>query len=423
MLIFSINLLSGSFSSKTIPVFACGNVPLDNFTYPQGLLLYSVGQRGLENTPRKLPVFPNRLRRWLVNTAPPIDGKMLHSTENRLAKMIRDGVLSKNLIDPLQKTLRERYALESTLALRNYSDQSVVLNSLIWKSLFTGTNDIPNLLYLELERIVIALLIMDLQNPESLVHQVLFHPRLRENVLSELDGTIGCWNQQKLLDRLNTSTKAQKGAGTVFFWGFSQTKRRAPLCLQSEASWGQVLRGVDDHNNVWEMPFNSSAIINGLQCKTLLPSLFTCFLALSFARGVCCAGGYYQCDYLPEIQRGLAAALVNTTDCRSIAPYVLKAPTDHYLSGMIAVMIESQKDCLTPCGPLEILAGGGLTEDDVRRISDLTVREAHLAGLHETIPDVLPPKMRQAGWQKELASSCFKMLRRRVVVKGRYEGL
>jgi hypothetical protein len=80
-------------------------------------------------------------------------------------------------------------------------------------------------------------------------------------------------------------------------------------------------------------------------------------------------------------------------------------------------MAKSEGDCLIPAGPAEIIAGGGLTKDDLEKIKSLTVRDAHLAGLFETIPDFAPWVLSQSGWKRKLAEEIWPLLNEKVVLK------
>jgi copper homeostasis protein CutC len=84
---------------------------------------------------------------------------------------------------------------------------------------------------------------------------------------------------------------------------------------------------------------------------------------------------------------------------------------------MVAVMSRLEDGSLVPAGPLEIVAGGGLTAEDIMSVQSLTVREAHLADLLETITDCIPPELRPAGLRKQLAAEGSPWLEGKVVVK------
>ena len=420
-LLFSLNRMIGNSSGTTVPVFSCGNVPLDNLTYPQGLLLYNINHTGLEVMPRKLPVFPNRLRRWLVSVAQAFDQDMIIRVQARLGKMVCDKQISHTLADPIHQIFQEDYCSDSVMALRSYSQQSAVLNGRIWKRLFPEVSTVPDMVCLELEKITAMLLEYDLSNPKSLAWCAMFDPVLRGHILEGLEGVRGCWNLKKLALSTDPMDKEQrkshKNCGTVFFWGIDDSGRRIPFYLETDDLNNEVLRGVDARGKTWKLPYTPQTIIHGLNDKRLVPSLFTCFLTLSFARGIVCVGGYFQGVYLPMMQEVVVTALQKTNYHDDIADFVTQVPTDCYLSGMLAVMAETDDGCLIPAGPAEIIAGGGITRDDIEKMLSLTVREAHIAGLFETVSDIVPKELRVPGRKKELASDCQQLLEGKMVLK------
>jgi len=208
-----------------------------------------------------------------------------------------------------------------------------------------------------------------------------------------------------------------EGCGTVFFWGIDHLGRKIPLCLESDNADHNVLRGIDASGNLWEFPYTPESIVFGLNENRLIPSVFTCFLIVSFARGFTCVGAYFQAEYLPLIQHGFVNALLKTSCYHNIASFVTRIPMDSYLSGMLAVMVRTEDRCLIPAGPIEIIAGGGIAYRDLVQMQSLTVRDAHIAGLFETVPAAVPMELRPPGWKKQLSKDCFRLLDGKAVVK------
>lgn len=411
-LIFSLRLLNGN-PAKTVPIFACGGVPLDNLTYPQGLLLYQADERNPAAIPRRLPIFPNRLRRQIVSAAAPIDQTMIQRALQRAAKMVSDNEISSSSFVVLLQIL-EDYGAQSIIDLPTYSDQAVVLNHRIWRRLFADSEGVPDMVYLELEKIAAALLEVDLMKTDSLASWVMLDSVCREQVLGELDGLTVCWQRDRLANRL--AGQFDGGCGTIFFWGISDANRRVPLALVTATS-GDMLRGIDDRGQPFEHPFDPKSIAQGLRAKRLLPSLFTCFLTLAFARGVRCLGGYYQAQYLPAIQRGLSKVLKQHSDYDHVVDDLEQVHTAGYFGGMQAVMHSPKHDHVVPAGPIEIIASGGLTSDDVERVRTLSVYDAHVASLFETIPDLGLSGVAPVDWRAQLASDCGQKLGGRLIVK------
>ncbi|MCM2286427.1 MAG: hypothetical protein NDI81_16710 [Desulfobacula sp.] len=381
---------------KQIPTFltfACGNIPLNNAVFPRGALIYQGRPEDLDHLPVRLPVFPERLKRTIVNAAPAFDRDMVDRAGARFSRMAAEQDIPPGVCDALHHILEDMYGNPTVLALSSYSDQSVVVNRLIWKRIFKGMDSAPESICLEFERIAGRLLEMDLFNPQSLAGLILFDPDLREGVLAELSST---W-------------------GPVFFWGMDDAGRKFSLDLEAGSSGIPSFSGLDDKGRSRQWPCTPEALQAGISEGRLLPSLFLCFAVLLFARGLTCIGGYLQGEYLPAMQRGLVRALEKIRKYETLAGFVARARTDAYVDGMLAVMARVG-DHLVPAGPVELMAGG-MTLADMDHLSRLTVREAHLADLFETLQDAVPADTLPHGWKRQWAKDTFQSLKDKVVMK------
>ena len=417
-LIFSLRKIAGK-PATTVPVFACGNVPLNNPTYPQGLLLYHA--RRQVTLPLKLPIFPNRLKRCSVSVTAPYDADMLNRAERRLAAMMQDGQLPPVMVSTVEKIFNEHYRDRSIMGLESYSQQAVVLNNRIWKRCFREPEQAPEMVYLELEKITSLLLQEDLSREDSLVWQLMFNPVLRAEVLRQLDGTKVCWDRTKLAKRMCSNSAGENlglgGSGTIFFWAINDTGWRVPLMLTDSAGRSQALQGRDDRGKLWTVPFSPRDILQGLQAGQLLPSLFTCYLTIGLARGVSCCGGYFQAEYLASIQDGLVQILLDKlVGFKREAESLSQVRTDISLVGMQAVVHNYNDDLLLPAGPVEIIASGGLRSEQFDRMPAIAVQDALLAGLLEILPDVQGREERQTNWCMQIAKEYSQVLRDRSIV-------
>jgi len=423
-LLFSLRSPAKGEAARTVPVLACGNVSMNNLTYPRGLLLYDGSSTGdVEAMPRRLPVFPDRLKRQMVARAPCFDAAMVRQTEKKVARMVRNKEIGAASFETLNATLTQYYHAPDILNGNSYSDQAVILNSRLWQRILTPfDHQSPELVYLELEKVAGILLEHDLEDRHSLMFAVSSDSELRGHLLRELDGVQGCWQRSALMRRLANGNKQAERTlphgGTFLFWGIDASDRRVPLIPGGPNNTGKVLCGVDDAGVAWEIPLDPQSLIQGLREGRLLPSLFTCFLVTAFARGVTCVGGYYQADYLPTMQQGILAALDKSPRVDQIRRCVASVPTSCYLSGMQAVMRRTEQGGLIPAGPIEIIAGGGLDADDIQHIRSLSVRDAHIASLIETINDVMPMEIRGIPrWKARLSEECSALLEKSLLIK------
>jgi hypothetical protein len=395
-LLFSMRKRADGSPAKTVPVLACGSVPMNNLTYPRGLLIYAGSTASGNGGICKLPLFPDSHKRKLVSIAKPFTTDMLCRSRARAAKMI-DGDQLNPFIEPaLNKVFDDFASIGQEFS--SYSRQATLVNHRLWQRLFRDGNCRSELVYIELEDIVGRLLEGDLFDKSTICHQLFFDPELRGRLVENLDGQRGCWQYETLLSR-SSSSQTVKGLnatdsaqGTMFFWGVDAKGRKIPLGITDDVKGaGAELRGIDDSGQLWTFPFTPAEIVRGLQDGRLLPSIFTSYLLVSIARGVSCIGGYYQAEYLPIMKaavidtlRGSSGKTVKTIDRGKLRP-------DLYLSGMQAIGLKTDGQLL-PAGPLEIIASGGLNAEQCQQVGEVTVLQSHIASLYDTISDVTPQR-------------------------------
>ncbi len=393
-LLFSMREREDGKPAKTVPVLACGSVPLNNLTYPRGLLIYAGNSSSEDGGICKLPLFPDSYKRKLVSVAGPFTAEMLGRSRIRATKLVEDSNLSHSLESALNTVLDDFTSVGQDFP--GYGRQATAFNHRIWQRLFQSRPCRPDLVYIELETIVCRLLQNDLFDKPTICHQLMFDPEMRRRLIENLDGKRGCWQYEKLLRRCSNSSAGEdldateSAQGTMFFWGVDTKGRKIPLCImEDENGTGADLCGIDDRGQLWTYPFTAADIARGLQDGRLLPSIFTSYLLVSIARGISCIGGYYQAEYLPIMRKAVIETLrsnsvetVKTIGSGEFRP-------DLYLSGMQTIGLKTDNQ-ISPAGPLEIIAGGGLNAEQYEQIGEVTVLQSHIASLYDTIMDVAP---------------------------------
>lgn len=424
-LLFATGNMALGRGSTTLPVLSCGNIPLNNSTFPRGALIYKVPEEMAEELPVKLPLFPKRFNTRMVHGTPPFTRKMGDTARKRFQALIREKKISPDLGPGGEKLWTQGYASPLILAQAAYPDQACLLNRIIFNSLFREECRPPELVFINMEEIVMALLKKDLAHPQSLAHDLLFTPGLLEGLVTALTGARGCWDKKRLAQRLapdhkdlDPEEKARlKGCGTMLFWGMNPKNRRVPLCLVPDSKGDLVLEGRDECGARFQVDFTPPALTRAMDNGTLLPSNFTCFLVLAFARGMVCVGGYFQSEYLPEIRDKVVGVLSGSGEDRLVqsARKVAAVPCDRFFSAMAGVMCGNRTGQLFPAGALEMTAAP-LSLEDIGKIQALTVDEAFYASLLDTVMDVIPRNLVNGSWKSSLSLDLGKRLKNRVVV-------
>jgi hypothetical protein len=116
------------------------------------------------------------------------------------------------------------------------------------------------------------------------------------------------------------------------------------------------------------------------------------------------------------MQDGLANILLDIEGYKEYGTHLTQVPSNSYLSGMQVVLNHYESEFLLPAGPVEIIATGGLSQSQLLRMHSTTVRDAHLAGLMETIPDFQPKGDLPHNWYWLLAEESTKIQRGRSLI-------
>lgn len=367
-------------SEGVVPVFAGGGIPLDNAHYPRGIIT----SKGI-----RINIFPEKDKRALVSTVYPFTINMIKKGQKQIVKLKDAARISETESTALTTILEEDYLSDEALQQHNYSDQASVLNHRLWRRLYAPQlqDEIPDMVYLELEKITGTLLAKDIGRNGTLMHEILFNPSLRNATIRNLDKIRGCWHT-KHLDLLahprigkDERKNLLRGSGTMFFWGIDKKRRRYPLVLQ-ETENIMYLKGFDDSGHPHAVAYTPDAIVNGLETGILLPSLFTDFAIIAFARGFKCYGGFMQTDYLTEMKHGLTTAM-RQEGFDEWAEKVGSVLTDNYTTGMIFIVSFTCDGKSQPAGALNIIKNGGLTKEELQRIKAQKIYDANLRGLHD----------------------------------------
>lgn len=406
-LIYSAGGLTGKDKGKgtTIPIFCFGNVPLNSSTFARGLLVYTTGSDVRKKLPLRLPIFPDNQKRTMASTARPFTLAMQQRAIKKTKVWKNEGAICETTAKTILSLLEHEYADDAVLNQSNYAAQAMIVNQRLGRHMLKTSEHPPDIVYLEIEKITASLLTKDLNHENSLAYRIFFNNTLRDRLIRHLDGCPGCWHADRLHIRQTASGKPDRTAtGTIFFWGIDDYGRRVPLLLNS-INGDLYLSGRTDRGDAFTMDFTREELLLALERQKLLPSLFTCFLLICFARGFICVGGVFQGAYLARMKTCIADCLEAQADTKN-AKIVRDIATDFYQDGMLAFMRQGPDKELLPAGPIEIIQGGGITINDMNKALTLNVTQAHVAGLLGALEDAGAPITRHPNWQHMVALAC-----------------
>ncbi len=414
-LIYGSGVLTGRLKRSTIPILSFGNVPLNSSTFARGLLVYGTGKNQARNLPLRLPIYADSQKRTMASLAKPFTREMVQKTIKTANSWHTQKLISRPVAETIITLLDQVYCSDHVLHQTSYAAQATAANQMIGKYLVKTGSAPADLVYLEIEQIAACLVMKDLADEATLVHRAFFNSDFCNKIIKGLDGCPGCWLVEKLAARDTATGKPPTGStGTIFFWGIDRDGRRIPLFLKPVKGCLHLC-GRTDSGNGYDVAFTREELCLALETRKLLPSLFTCFLVLCFARGLTCVGGVFQGGYLTWMKNIISQTLQAFDDSYS-AGMINSITTNLYQDGMLACMIPGQGQELIPAGPLEIIQSGGITRANLIQALDLTVKQAHMAGLFGALKDADADLTKTSDWQSKVARACYNTLSNHVVL-------
>ena len=387
----------GEIDGELVPTYTFGDIPLNNTSYPRGIVL---------SNDIKIPLFPDRLKNSLAAYCTGFKSEDVENAKKRTEQLFNDGKINDKYASIVKEILEKIFASEDVLALSSLSDQASRINTKLWKYLFADDmqEKVPDLLNLQIEDIASDLIFKDFHNKDSLIFNMFFDENLRDAVLKFLDGIYGAWT---------TATDGRISSGTTFFWGVDDKGRGISLKMEKRPE-GIVLAGQDISGGEFMIPFSAEGILDGLKNKKILPGLFLTFATISFACGILCYGGFMQTDYLTNMKEGLLKAL-KTTGRVEWADCVNAVKTDNYSNGFEAIIQQYPDGALYSAGAIEIISSGGISMTDIEEIRSVNIMDATIVGFIERFDMIYKPEERTELPEIDF-HGCFRELSKKLIV-------
>lgn len=361
---------------RVIPLFSWGGVPGDNASFARGMLLSP--RNALTFAPYKVPLFSNKDRRIFITQKNAYTEKDIQSYE----RICSGHSLSEREAKAIKRIVSDIFLNDAVLRRENFQDQMSAANYLLWEMLFEKENHLP-LLTVELQTLAGKLIAKDLTDPSSLVYTIIEEKELTQAIYEGLDGSRSCWS-------LNGGLPEK---GSFLFWAADGQKQHRKLGYSADR---HALVCAEDPKLVF--PLKADVIAEALRTRKLLPALYLSFVSVAMARGLNCAGGIFQFDYLPKMAEKTAAALASCGESAMASKISVRSPLS---TGFLPLRVQSDFSLeKTNACAVDILLNGGMTGEILDKIRNTDTRKAFLSALAYHYEDLIPKEKQISRWHE-----------------------
>jgi hypothetical protein len=245
----------------TLP-FSC--ISTSNDSFPRGFFFHDA-----EGNTQKI-IFKSLKNRHLpVYVLPPLTKEEFVIDIQAVHRVALSNSAQKRLLDFLESLEHHETLWDQP----SYSAQLIIMNAILWKSLFGDSRG--EFVYIPIEDIVVKLLLAKHLKTDTTLGKVLFEKKWRDSFATLF------------------YPKQTKPKGTEFFWYIDYKENASrPLSL--------VGNSLQTHEGDVTISLTPEGIEKGLRNKTLMPSTALMMILLQGEEGVACGGGPNQLEYLDE---------------------------------------------------------------------------------------------------------------------------
>lgn len=296
-----------SLDLKTIPIISCGNIPIDNSTYPRGIFFFDK-----ENRYKKVPILSLKNKKTPTYLQKGFGIKEYEKFE----KLFENNSLNIKTHKFIKETIK------SNIQEKDFAVQITKINHTFFKNIFPNLD----LVYIDQETLVWNLLLKYHIPKETLITNFLFNENTIKEFIKNFDGIQGAFD-----------SKISKGS--ILFWYLEN---------------GHMYKIIDYRDNSFiiengEKIKGKKELIKNLKSNKLVPTMALCFIVLAFYHKLECGGGFSQIGYLPKMQKAFDKIVSGTK-------FKTKVITKNniYRGDIIITEIETKKE-FTPATFIDIL--------------------------------------------------------------------
>jgi len=322
---------------KYLVVLPFASTSLNNASaFARGIIFHG-DKRGSHDFTR-LSLYGDREKMAVTYNMRPFNQEDITKVLEQLAKKEREGEVTPERAEGIRTIFNEIFAADDVLKASDACVQMCKVSYKMWPRMFHPKDErVPDLIYLDIETLVREILLKyHLNNPNSLIHRVLFDRSIYPLVKKYFDGIPGAFS-------------TEKGWGSYMFWALDDKNHRVGLNLDPD----QERIASEYRTCVFDM--NPESIEKALVERKIFPGMFLCYLVVALYYGFKCLGGFCQVSDLTrtkEAWQNMLHEMGEHDEAEAIAPIQTRELGG---DGMVLAYFKTPNNDLVPATGIDLI--------------------------------------------------------------------
>lgn len=363
---------------KNIIVLGCANIAHNNSSFPRGLLFNQFANN--QYTLRRLPFLPTRQEPHIVYSIPAFNAESLSKTYASLSSMRAKNEVGAREYDILNDLIKEVYDKPEILEGKDYCDQAAKTNFVLWKKFFQASGvELPNLIHLEKELLVVKLINKYHLYQDTIINHVLFDPKYEPYINNYFEGIYGSFSRADM-------------RGTYLFWALPKGHNDY-ISLWKK---GNYLVSKDES---YKIELNPETLRAAMESKELIPNILLKFMVVSFYYGLKCLGGFNQVNYLTLLKNNYIKMNADLGNYRSIE-VCARAQTKELVDGLSIAFLGAPENPFTLATGIDLILYGH--KEGWNNLMHVTKSLSFEEAFNPLLPEIYRISYDKKEWEEDL---------------------
>ncbi|MBI5753725.1 hypothetical protein HZA40_01110 [Candidatus Peregrinibacteria bacterium] len=366
---------------NNVIVLSCANIAYNNSSFPRGLFFHNYINN--EVNTHRIPFLSAKPTPHSIYGMKPYTASEVKKVYALMKEDVNEGKISPEHQKKTSALIKEIYEHPEIFQCESYCEQVGKTNFKLWNKFFEASNvQLPNLIFLEQETLVVELLTKYHLHQDTILNHMLFDPRYEPFINNYFEDIFGSFSRKD-------------STGTYLFWALPKGSRENLQLWRK----GNYLVSKDESYKIELQP---ELIKDAMARKELIPGLLLNFCTLCFYYGLKCLGGFNQVNYLTLMKNNYIKMNADLGNYRSIE-ICARAQTREMNDGLSVAFMEygNNKELMLASGLDLILYGN---KDSWSAIMDITKNITLEEAFNPILPEVYRISYDKTEWEEDLLS-------------------